>query len=155
MTDLIDYRMEIVGGAFDGVAGMRWRDDGANPPPKVVLLGLCPGDGSCASAEDEKCRRLKRKHPYFWLPDEGTRPAKTITYELQDSFIEPHEMRSLRIVPGRAIYVIGGLLLPGGGELREEVDLDAEWAGVGELVPAGMSASVNCRCVLIDLEELR
>lgn len=157
MADLIDYRMEIVGGPFDGAAGMRWRDDGGHAPPQVVLLGLCRGDGSCASFAEDECRRRKREHPYFWLPVEETRPAKTVTYELQDSFIEPQEATSMRIVPGRAIYVIGGLLLPGGGELREEVDLDldAEWAGVGELVPAGMSASVNCRCMVIDLEELR
>lgn len=121
MSDLIDYRMQIVGGPFDGLGGLRWRDDGGHPPPARVLLGVCPGDGSCNSFAALNCAEKRKRHPYFWLPEEAARPPRTTLYELQDSFIEPEEMSGLRTVPGRAVYAIGGLLLPAPDDLTREL----------------------------------
>lgn len=129
MADLIDYRMEIVGGPYDGTPGMRWRDDGEHPPPEIVLLGICRGDGACNSFAARDCAQQKKKHPYFWLPDEPNRPPRVTVYELQDNFIEPQETASIKIVPGRAVYVIGGLLLPSGRGL--DVELPEELVTVG------------------------
>jgi hypothetical protein len=131
MADLIQYRMEIVGGPFDGAPGMSWRDDGAHPPPRVVLVGVCPGDGSCNSGS-EHCARTRKKHTYYWLPDEGTAPKRATKYELQDSFIEPERMTGLRAVPGRAVYVLGGLLLPAGGDLEVELPDEREVVFAGD-----------------------
>lgn len=146
MTDLIDYRMEIVGGPFDGAQGLRWRDDGEHPPPGRVLLGVCPGNGSCNSFASIDCAEKRRPHTYFWLVDEREHPTRVTLYELQDSFIEPEEMENLRVVPGRAIYAIGGLLLPPEDELQAERREERELAVTGH-AGGGLYASDIVRSV--------
>lgn len=154
---MIEYRMEIVGGPFDGTAGMRWRDDGDHPPPELILLGVCPGDGSCNSGARRMCAQKRKRHPYFWLPDEGSMPTKVVVYELSESFVEPHADEPMALYPGRAIYVIGGLLLPRDDSARELIG-----AGVGgaatyndELPDGGVYARRrNCPCVLLPIADL-
>lgn len=123
---LIEYRMEIVGGPFDGTRGMRWYDDGEHPVPEAILVGVCPGDGLCA-AREESCRRQGKAHVYFWLTSEQKHPVKVRKYELSDSFLDPEEEspRAQHYI-GRAIYVIGGLALP---QARNESELVGVGAG--------------------------
>lgn len=115
---MIDYRIEVVGGPFDNAPGMRWRDDGEHEPPELILLGVCPGDGLCKMPAD--CGRRKKKHTYFWLPSEKERPSRVTAYELSENFVEPHD-EDARMVPGRAIYTIGGLQLPRARDASELV----------------------------------
>lgn len=129
MGKLIVYRMEVVGGPFDGCGGMRWHDDGTHPPPEIILMGLCPGDGSCVPRGTERCTRVGKKHPYYWLPEETTQPPKTVEYELSENFIDREEpMKRSDDYPGRAIYTIGGLQLPREQEARELVGAGAQSA---------------------------
>jgi hypothetical protein len=155
---VIDYLMEIVGGPFDGVGGMRWHDDGEHPPPDLILVGVCRGDGSCNSALSSECAAKGQKHPYFWLPGEPTMPPKVVVYELSENFIEPDD-GAMKRTPwriGRAVYVIGGLLLPSASEARETVGVGVDG---GELAPTGpvyaqASVGCKCRCVLIPMDEV-
>lgn len=131
MTELIEYRMEIVGGPFDGLRGMKWRDDGDHPLPEIILLGMCPGNGSCGASPAGACERKGAKHPYFWTATESNRPSKVTPYELSEHFIEPHAEAGIRIAPARAIYTIGGLQLPKGDDLNVERPKDRELETVG------------------------
>jgi hypothetical protein len=125
---LIVYQMEVVGGPFDGCGGMRWHDDGEHPVPELILMGVCPGNGSCGSREEDRCARLHKKHPYYWLPQEDAQPTRTCEYELSESFIEPEapiQRRPSKVYAARAIYVIGGLQLPRERQARELVGAGA------------------------------
>lgn len=138
MDVLIVYRMEIVGGPFDGCGeGMKWLDDGRNPPPELILLGVCPGNGSCSASRSEDCASHGKKHPYYWLPDEEKRPAKTTPYELEDSFLLEREEGFFEH-PGRARYVIAGLTLP-----RQQSERELVGAGSGPGVGRSMESRVH------------
>lgn len=150
---LIVYRMEVVGGPFDGAAGMVWRDDGEHAPPELILLGVCPGDGSCNSGEERACASKRKKHTYYWLPSEATRPTRVIPYELSESFIEPEAPQPrVRIYPARAIYVIGGLLLPRDHEIGEGVKVgnELEYAdGATPLPGERLPVHAGCPCTVV------
>lgn len=134
MDTLIVYRMEIVGGPFDGVAGMAWHDDGQAPVPEVILLGMCPGDRSCGSQSRESCAATRRrKHPAYWTPEEKTKPVKTTPYELTEAFtLERNASHRPGEVPARAIYVIGNLKMP---RDRDALELVGVGGSDGKLAP--------------------
>lgn len=112
MEDMVVvYRMEIVGGPFDGVGAMRWHDDGQHSPPEMIFVGVCAGNGQCNTPAVANCAARGKHHPYYWTPDEDSRPPKTTQYDLSECFIDP-ETLAPPAVTGRAIYVIGALDLP-------------------------------------------
>lgn len=134
---VIVYRMEVVGGPYDGCGGMRWVDDGEHPVPELILLGVCRGNGQCRAGESAACARNGKRHPYYWLPEEPERPPRTTPYELSESYLLPEEPQGrVQQYPGRAIYVIGGLHLPREREARELVG-----AGAGPGVGQSMESS--------------
>lgn len=104
ISDGVIYRLEIVGGPYDGVPGFDWFDDGEHPAPDQIFIGACPGDGSCGS---EHCGR-KRRHPAFWTDVEDV-PVKTVRYEKQDDYVRRVELAHEDVFEGVAVYVMGGL----------------------------------------------
>jgi hypothetical protein len=118
---VIAYSIEIVGGPFDGAGGMNWLDDGGLPPPEFIMVGVCPGDGSCKAHYERPCKERARQHTYFWLPREPGMPARTSMYELSDSFLMPEGQAPRSEIPGKAIYTIHGLQLPRSPQERELV----------------------------------
>jgi hypothetical protein len=139
MEHMIVYRIEIVGGPFDGVQGMAWHDDGEHPAPELILLGICPGDRSCGSRGHTTCAQVRgRKHPYYWQPEELSRPAKVVAYELSDSYVlERGEKTPAHETPGRAIYVIGGLNGPQAKEMPELAGVAAGESTIDSDTPRG------------------
>lgn len=118
--DGVPYRLEVVGGPWDGVGGFSWFDDGEHPPPAEIFVGVCPGDGSCASPG---CRPGKR-HPAFWTDEEAEdTPRSTVKYEKQDEYVKRVEYASRDVFEGVAVYVRGGLdvLAVGAGAVSVEV----------------------------------
>lgn len=127
METVIAYRIELVGGPFDGAGvtgaepAMNWLDDGEHPLPEMILVGVCPGNGACDSTARERCERTRRKHTYFWLPGEAGRPARVSAYELSDSYRQGEVKAKASEYPGRAIYTISGLQLPNGPQAEREL----------------------------------
>lgn len=92
-----DYALRIVGGRFDGIAGMYWSDDGEHPPPDRIVVGTCTGDGECSTGTRAACRQYallmrrangeqrapsKLRHPAYWSVDEDFRPVDAERYRL-------------------------------------------------------------------------
>lgn len=102
----IVYRFDIVGGPFDGAPGMSWLDDGKNPPPESIYVGVCRKGLHCGSSS---CKR-GAVHVSFWMKDEDGRPPDAMPYPKENEFVqtdpESGEMR------GRAVYAVGGLRDP-------------------------------------------
>lgn len=90
------YRLEVVGGPFDGVQGFFWNDDGEHPPPGHIFVGVC--DGQRCSFE---CRG-QRKHVSFWVEDEP-RPVATMRYDKTDVGSDDGSIPGLL----RATYAMG------------------------------------------------
>lgn len=103
---MIEYEFDIVGGGFDGVAGLSWRDDGKHPPPDLIYVGRCPKGQNCGMAA---CRPAK-VHVAFWTPDEQARPPAAQPYSKQQEFVVREEEGDALF--GRAVYALGGLLDP-------------------------------------------
>lgn len=149
MEGLIEYRIVIVGGPFDGTFGMKWHDDGEHPLPDLILLGTCPGNALCNSM-DRRCSR--KAHTYYWTPEEKRRPVRVFPYELSESYIEPEEPARRDHYVGQAIYAIGGLHLPRAKDAERELAV----AGTGTAEPPRRGRPIHagypgmrCRCMLV------
>lgn len=110
MPDVL-YALEIVGGPYDGVPGLKWKAGRDFPVPKVLLLGRCKGDGACGA---RKC--AGRPHPYYWMPEEDGIPIRTVRYELADEVVFSNGTD----LSGVATYAIGGLTMPRGRSIEVE-----------------------------------
>lgn len=89
------FRLELVGGPFDALAGLYLRCEPFELPTSV-RVGYCRGAGQCAT---DACP--DRRHPAYWLEVESDyMPPDTVPYERQVVDVEA----------GRAVYAIGGLL---------------------------------------------
>lgn len=120
--EMVLYRLELVGGPYDGAPGFKWRDDGEHPPPERIYVGRCPGRGLCG---DVTCGRGEQ-HPAYWIELEDV-PVRTIAYEKQaESVIRREHDEGFRL-DGEATYAMGGLNLLGTMDFAE-------------LVPAGVTA---------------
>lgn len=146
---MIEYRIEVVGGPFDMARVGRWRDDGEHPPPETILLGTCQGKAKRLCG-----RECRAPHAFYWLPDEVKRPPRTVPYALENSYIEPHA-DEVRLIPGKAIYTIGGLGLPAAPVERElvatghESKLTASGAISYRDAELVLDSGRRCPCVLI------
>jgi hypothetical protein len=118
MADLV-YHLEIVGGPFDGIAGMRWMDDGKHPPPELIYVGICVKGVNCGSQQCSK----RVAHPSYWEPHEESRPPDGHPYEKQNEFVERAETSDGDELVGRAVYAVGGLREPKnfGAKAREPI----------------------------------
>lgn len=128
---IVEYDFDIVGGAYDGVPELAWRDDGRTPPPELIYVGVCPRGVHCGTV---RCKRAV-EHVSYWTPEEQTRPPSAQPYRKQDEFVARDAADTLN---GRAVYAVGGLLDPrnfGERARRPEV------VGGPALAPAGEVAA--------------
>lgn len=89
------FRLELVGGPFDALAGLYLQCEPFELPASV-RVGYCRGAGQCAT---DACP--DRRHPAYWLEVESEyMPPDTV----------PYERRVVDVEAGRAVYAIGGLL---------------------------------------------
>lgn len=122
---MICFRLNIVGGPFDGARGLAWIDDGEHPPPDRIFLGVCGQGRDCGLSV---CAPGLR-HVAYWTADED-RPSGCISYRKENEYVERNDEEPQDRFHGHAVYVIGGLLLP--GDRAEE-----EFATGGTFVPSG------------------
>jgi hypothetical protein len=130
------FALEVVGGRHDGIRGMEWHDDGEHPPPDAIIVGTCPGDGSCQAGNQEWCRQMGRMvgrptgaHPAYWTLDEGVEPDGAQRYGLTTVREEP------RLT---AVYVQAGVSRRTPTAVGEEVPLT-----VADILRAGPPAPVT------------
>jgi hypothetical protein len=116
---VIRYRLEVVGGPYDGTPGLYWHSED-DEPPEGILMGVCPGDGQCGT---EQCVRIGRQHPSFWVTMEDYRPPNAMPYVRQDFYRESGTRDR-----GQAIYAVGGLLDPRSWTAAATVPAGAEEA---------------------------
>lgn len=85
------YRVEVVGGKYDGISGLYWSspvDDAETRPPMRIAVGTCPGDGSCAGGSTHWCAQagkltgggVRAPHPSYWTSEEGYAPPDAQFY---------------------------------------------------------------------------
>jgi hypothetical protein len=101
----IIYRLDIVGGEFDGSPGLAWLDDGEHPLPDAIYVGVCGRGRDCGASA---CSPAKA-HVSYWTAEELGRPPAVLSYAKQEEFVEREASGELR---GRGVYAVGGLLDP-------------------------------------------
>lgn len=104
----MDYKIEIIGGRYDGVPGLYWTADGSHPLPERILVGSCGKGVNCGL--QGVCRK-DRTHVSYWLPEED-HPATAQAYEKQNEYVARNETSTGDALTGRAVYAIGGLKDP-------------------------------------------
>lgn len=134
--DTVQYRLEIVGGPYDGSHGLMWvhfADDDADPElPAVIVLGCCPGDRRC---------RLRAcsgdRHVAYWIPEHEPVPMGVgqVEYLLDENSVQADGPA------GTARYVKGGLVPPARLAEREFAGAGMRTAAFG--LPFGAVVEVN------------
>lgn len=125
---MITYAIELVGGRWDAQRGLYWREgagpagETSGPPPRVIYVGECPGDGTCLGSL-KRCRDLARRlgmeaarHPAYWLPEEDAPPDVTRYVRRGDPEVDAEDGAK-----GRVVYGKGGMVLPAERETRVEL----------------------------------
>lgn len=152
------YQVELKGGPYDGTPGLVWQDDGGHPPPESVLVGTCPGDGTCQAGLRAHCYRVSRGQPHvcYWTEDEAIKPVELVEYP-RTKLEEPRTKEG----DWTAVYALGPRE-PTPQALPDALYVPTEWVEERELVKAivriargfGRAAMPRCRCALVPVEHV-
>lgn len=99
------YKVELVGGPWDGEAGLIWwAERVSEEPPERLLIGMCSGKAPWpCTGQREMCWTVGRGAPHsaWWAPDEDGIPFDAVAYARREVEWDAIEER------GRVRYVYG------------------------------------------------
>lgn len=114
------FVFSLVGGPYDGTAGLAWIAGQKLAVPEQIQVGTCPGDGACNIV---RCEEYSRSHTAYWDPRiEPASPVATVAYVRVG-------LEQIDDEHGIAEFVHGELALGRFVDDREAVGMNLEPAG--------------------------